>query len=93
MISRLFLLLTTLFFIPQNAYAIGVSECIDKYFAPFSDAFSNIIFVSVKIAGTSVPVIILFLIISSIIFTFYLRFIGIWGFKHSLKQLFGKYHN
>ncbi len=92
MYSRLFLLLTTLFFIPQNAYAMGVSECVDKYFAPFSDAFSNLIFTSVKIAGTSVPVIILFLIISSIIFTFYLRFIAIWGFKHSLKQLFGKYH-
>ena len=92
MISRLFLLLTMLFFAPQNAYAMGVSECIDKYFAPFSDAFSNLIFTSVKIAGTSVPIIILFLIISSIIFTFYLRFIGIWGFKHSLKQLFGKYH-
>ncbi len=92
MYSRLFLLLTTLFFAPQSAHAIGVSECIDKYFAPFSDAFSNIIFVSVKIAGTSVPIIILFLILSSIFFTFYLRFIGIWGFKHSLKQLFGKYH-
>lgn len=92
MYSRLFLLLTTMFFIPQKSYAMGVSECIDKYFAPFSDAFSNIIFVSVKIADTSVPLIILFLILSSIFFTFYLRFIGIWGFKHSLKQLFGKYH-
>ncbi len=92
MYSRLLLLLTTLFFLPQNANAMGISEGIDKYFSPFSDAFSNIIFISVNFCGISIPIIILFLILSSIFFTFYLRFIGIWGFKHSLKQLFGKYH-
>lgn len=92
MYSRFLLLLTTLFFIPQNVYAMSVSEYVDKYFAPFSDAFSNIVFTPVKICGVSVPVIIMFLIVSSIIFTIYLRFIGIWGFKHSLSRLFGKYH-
>ena len=92
MIRHLFLALTMLFFLPQNAFAIGVNECVDKYFAPFSDAFSNLVFTPIVIGNISVPVIILFLILSSIFFTFYLRLIGIWGFKHSLKQLFGKYH-
>lgn len=92
MYSRLVLLLATLVFCSQNVYAISVSEGIDKYFAPFSDAFSNLVFTPLVIGSVKVPIIIMFLIISSIIFTFYLRFIGIWGFKHSLKQLFGKYH-
>ena len=92
MISRLFLVLATMFLIPQSVFALSVSDCVDKYFAPFSDAFSGVIFTSVTIAGTKVPVIILFLILSSIFYTIYLRLIGIWGFKHSLKQLFGKYH-
>lgn len=92
MIRHLFLALTMLFFLTQNAFAIGVNECVDKYFAPFSDAFSNLVFTPIVIGNISVPVIILFLILSSIFFTFYLRLIGIWGFKHSLKQLFGKYH-
>ena len=61
MYSRFLLLLTTLFFIPQNVYAMSVSEYVDKYFAPFSDAFSNIVFTPVKICGISVPVIIMFL--------------------------------
>ncbi len=81
-----------MFLIPQSVFALSVSDCVDKYFAPFSDAFSGAIFTSVTIAGTKVPVIILFLILSSIFYTIYLRLIGIWGFKHSLKQLFGKYH-
>ena len=81
-----------MFLIPQSVFALSVSDCVDKYFAPFSDAFSGVIFTSVTIAGTKVPVIILFLILSSIFYTIYLRLIGIWGFKHSLKQLFGKYH-
>ena len=92
MIRHLFLALTILFFLSQNAFAIGVNECVDKYFAPFSDAFSNLVFTPIVIGNISVPVIILFLILSSIFFTLYLRLIGIWGFKHSLKQLFGKYH-
>ena len=87
MISRLFLVLTALFFVPQNVFASGVNDYVDKYFAPFSDSFSNAVFTSVTIAGTNVPIIILFLILSSIFFTIYLRLIGIWGFKHSLKQM------
>lgn len=90
--SRLAILLTTIFLLPQKVFAMSVSEYVDKYFAPFSDAFSSFVFTPVTFAGVSVPVVILFLILSGIFFTFYFRFICIWGFKHSLKQLFGTYH-
>ena len=87
---KLALILTTLIFSPVGAFAASVDEEIDKYFAPFSDVFSSIVFYSVNIAGVKIPAVILFLIISSIITTFYFRWIGIWGFKHSLKQIFCK---
>lgn len=75
---------------PMGAYAASIDEKIDEYFAPFSNVFSKIVFFPVDIAGVKLPVVILFLLISSIIATFYFRWIGIWGFKHSLKQIFVK---
>lgn len=72
----------------QSAYAISVDETIDKYFAPLSDAFSRVVFYSIGTEETKIPVLILLLIVASIICTFYLRGIGIWGFKHSLKKIF-----
>ena len=75
---------------PACVFAASIDEKIDKYFAPFSDAFSKVVFFPVEISGVKIPLVILFLLISSIIVTFYFRWIGIWGFKHSLKQIFGK---
>lgn len=77
----------------QKASALGVDETIEKYFAPFSDAFSSFIFAPVNIFGAKVPVLIFIIIIVSIICTFYLRGISIWGFKHSLYQIFHKKDN
>ncbi len=88
--QKLALILTAVLFAPASAYAASIDQEIDKYFAPFSDVFSKIVFYPANIAGVKVPFVILFLLISSIIATFYLRWIGIWGFKHSLKQIFCK---
>ena len=87
---RLALLLTTLLLSPACVFAASIDEEIDKYFTPFSDVFSKIVFFPAEIAGVKIPLVILFLLISSIVATFYLRWIGIWGFKHSLKQIFGR---
>ncbi len=74
----------------QKASALTIDEEIDKYFAPFSDAFSKIVFFSVGSENVQIPVLILLLIAASIFCTFYLRGIGFWGFSHSLKQIFGR---
>lgn len=74
----------------QGAHAMSIDEQIDKYFAPFSNIFSKIVFTSVTIAEAKVPLLILLLIAASFICTFYLRGICIWGVKHSIKQIFGK---
>ncbi len=80
----------SLFFSAQKANAFNIDDSIEKYFAPFSDKFSNFIFAPVEILGAQVPVLIFLMIAASIFCTFYLRCIGIWGFKHSLYQIFHK---
>lgn len=77
----------------QKAIAMGLDEKIEKYFAPFSDKFSEFIFAPVEICGAEVPILIFLMIGTSIFCTFYLRCIGIWGFKHSLFQIFHKKDN
>ncbi len=68
---------------------IGIDQYIEQYFAPISDKFSTFIFANIKIFGAEVPVLILLMIAASIFCTFYLRCIGIWGFKHALTKIFG----
>ncbi len=75
--------------IMQSASAMSLDEEIDRYFAPFSDAFSSVIFYSIKIGQSNIPILILLLIVASIFCTLYLRGVGLWGFKHSLRQIFG----
>ncbi|MCD8023952.1 MAG: alanine:cation symporter family protein [Candidatus Gastranaerophilales bacterium] len=74
----------------QTARAASIDEDIDKYFAPFSDAFSRVVFFSISFGEAKIPLLILLLIIASIFCTIYLKGVGIWGFKHSIKQIFGK---
>ena len=87
-LRRLFIALAILLISHTSVFAASIDKKVDRYYAPFSDAFSSVVFYSINIAGVKVPLVILFLLISSIIATFYLRWIGIWGFKHSLKQIF-----
>lgn len=70
------------------AHAGEIDDAIDKYFSPFSDVISGFIFYPINIFGAKLPVTILILIVASIVFTFYLRWPGIWGFLHSIKVIF-----
>ena len=88
--TSIFLSILGILLFSQQAYAMGVDETIEKYFAPFSDKFSEVIFAPITIMGAQVPILIFLMIITSIFCTFYLRCIGIWGFKHSLYQIFHK---
>lgn len=87
---NLILILSIIIFNIQKAEAAGIDDTIEKYFAPFSDAFSSFIFAPVTIYGAQVPILIFLMIAASIFCTFYLRVPAIWGFKHSLYQIFHK---
>jgi len=84
---RYFLFLLAFFASFNRAHAGVIDEAIDKYFSPFSDVVSTVVFYPIDIAGAKLPITILILIVASIVFTFYLRWPGIWGFAHSLKVI------
>jgi AGCS family alanine or glycine:cation symporter len=64
--------------------AMSVDAFMDKYIAPVFKAISDFIFCPISIAGSEVPVIILWILFAGIFFTFYFKGIAIWGFKHAI---------
>lgn len=71
----------------QQACAFNLDAEIEKYIAPVSDKVAAVMLFPVNIFGTQVPIIILWILIAGLFFTFYFRWIGIWGLKHSIDIL------
>ena len=69
---------------------INIDETIERYFAPFSDRFSQIVFTPVTICGNEIPILILLIILTSIFCTIYFKGLSIWGFKHAIAKIFDK---
>ena len=67
-----------------------IDQTMDERFGPFAKSISEIVFFSLKIDGAELPLIVLWLIVGAVFFTFYLRFINIRGFAHALRIVFGK---
>lgn len=93
MINRVIISIFLTIFSGEIAGAVDINERIEQIFAPFSDKFSSVIFTPVNLFGADVPILILVMIAASIFCTFRLGWIGIWGFKHSLYQIFHKKDN
>ena len=73
------------------AQAQSLDERISSAIQPYSDAVAGAIFYSVPVAGTSFPLIVGWLIIAALVFTFYFRFIQVRGFTHALAVVRGRY--
>lgn len=71
----------------QQSFAFNLDATIEKYVTPVSDKISSVMFFPVKLFGVDVPVIIIWILAAGILFTFYYRWIGIWGLKHSFDIL------
>ena len=71
------------------ANAMTVNDFVENYVGRITDAIAAFIFTPISIFGAQVPIIILWILSAGIFFTFYLRGIPIWGFKHSLKVISG----
>ena len=70
---------------------MGIDETINQAFAPIAKVFSDIIFFSVSVGGADLQLIVLWLIVGAVFFTFYLRFINLRGFLHALRLVRGDY--
>lgn len=81
----LFLLLTS-----APVFA-GIDQDINDGFRPIAKVISDVVFYSLPVAGTQVPIIIALLVSCGLFFTLYLGFINIRGFGHALKIVRGDY--
>ncbi|MEO1653315.1 MAG: alanine/glycine:cation symporter family protein [Bacteroidota bacterium] len=67
---------------------------INEAFAPVTKVVSDVIFFEVPIGGgISVPFVLIWLILGATVFTVYMGFINIRGFKHALDVVRGKFDN
>ena len=87
---KFLLLMMTMLVTLQSALAFNVDEFIDKNIAPCTDAIANIVFSSVTICGSKVPLIILWILAAGFFFTIYFKGIAFWGFKHAVDQIIKK---
>ncbi len=71
--------------------ATGIDGFLQRFFEPVTDAVNAVVFVPVTIAGIEIPFVLPWLIVGALIFTFYMGFINIRGFKHALDVVRGKY--
>lgn len=69
----------------------SIDEKIDTWIAPATKLVEDLIFYPVTIGGHAIPFILIWLIAGAIIFTFYLKFINIRGFKLAIEIVRGKY--
>lgn len=76
----------------QNTEEKSIDQIIDGIFAPAADFISTVFFFPLlTIRGVEVPFIVAWLITAAIIFTFYLNFINLRGFRTAFDIVKGKY--
>lgn len=68
----------------------GIDGLIDSAMRPLADAISAFIFFAVPMAGTQVPLIVIWLVVGGLFFTYFLRGINLTGFHHATEILRGK---
>ncbi|MFI3300903.1 MAG: alanine/glycine:cation symporter family protein [Candidatus Gastranaerophilales bacterium] len=86
--NKISIVLLTLLLNVQKACAFNFDVIMDEKIAPFTDKIADVIFYPVTILGTPVPLIIFWILIAGLFFTFYLRGIAVWGFKHAIDLVF-----
>ncbi len=85
------LLLFSLVFIPfTNVYA-GIDEAINNATAPIATFIGKVVFFKVPVFGAQLPLVVLWLVVGAVFFTFYMRFINVRGFKHAIQLVRGDY--
>lgn len=75
-----------------NLYAEkSIDERINDAVAPLTDAISSVVFYAVPIGEVNLPLIIVWLIGGASVFTVYMGFINVRGFKHAIELVRGDY--
>ena len=100
LLSLLLLLLGPLYLLaqedPELIQEVGtpgttIDERLQAIFEPVTAVVESIVFFTVPIGGIEIPFVLPWLIIGATVFTVYMGFINITGFKHALDVVRGKY--
>ena len=67
-----------------------IDETINEAFKPIASAFNDLVFYSIPVGASQLPIIVVWLISGELYFTFYLKLINIRGFTHSIRIVLGK---
>lgn len=80
----------------EEVTVISFDQRVDEFIAPVADAFSGIVFYSVEIFGSTpevplkLPLILVWLVLAAVFFTFYFGFINVRFFNYAWRLLFEK---
>ncbi len=70
---------------------VSLDQQINEAVAPLSDVVTSFVFYTVSVGESKFPVIVVWLILTAVIFTIYFRFINFWGFAHALSIVRGRH--
>ena len=79
--------------LPAQDSGEGLDAAIQDTLGPIADRITEIVFYSVSIGGVEITLIVVWLIIAALFFTFYLGFMNVRGFKHAIDLVRGRYSN
>ena len=89
--KRLFYILGVLLYSVTTAQAAGIDEAINSATAPIATFIGQVVFFKIPIFGAQLPVVVLWLVVGAVFFTFYMGFINLRGFKHAIELVRGDY--
>jgi len=69
----------------------GIDEAINSATAPIASFIGQVVFFKIPIFGAQLPVVVLWLVVGAVFFTFYMGFINLRGFKHAIQLVRGDY--
>ena len=83
--------LATLMLLSSSAGAAGFDEMINTATAPIAAAVGQIVFFKIPVFGANLPVVVLWLVVGAVFFTFRMGFVSLHGFKHAIQLVRGDY--
>jgi len=86
--KRIILGFITLLVMSGSAFA-GIDEAINSATAPIAALIGQIVFFKIPVFGANLPVVVLWLVVGAVFFTFRMGFINLTGFKHAIELVRG----
>ena len=75
------------------AMAESFDQQVESLVRPLANGLANIVFYKIELLGQPFPLIVLWLAVAALFFTFYMGFINIRGFGLALRHVRGHFHN